>query len=370
MQRSKSVTHERMTTVPDLALQRLHSQQLAKPKNKQPADVVARLGALQAQDYAGMKWSVGLRVPGLTEAEVEQAIDDRKILRTWAMRGTLHVVSPADIRWMLELLAPRIIAGNARRYKQLELDNRTFVRSNDIIGTALEGRNQLDRPALVAILEKRGIPAAGQRAPYLLQRAALDRLIFQGVMRGKDATFLLLDEAIPEVKILTRPEALAELAMRYFTSRGPATVRDFIWWSGLSRADANLGLDSIRSALAEETFEGQVYWMSRSPLSSVKSSNVLHLLPGFDEFLLSYKDRSVSMDVKQLRSLTPANGMLPPTMVMNGKVIGIWNRTFRKGIVVIVPKPFGPLNAEQKRRIIDASERYGAFLGMSVDMAG
>jgi len=352
-----------------IAEQRLFSQQVATTRLKQPGDVVSWMGAIQAQDYGGAKWSIGLRLRKTTEQEVEQAISDAKILRTWAMRGTLHFVEPKDIRWMLELLAPRIIANNARRYKELELDERTFARGNDAIAKALQGGNQLDRPQLVAVLEKHGISAAGQRTPYLLQRAALERLICQGVMRGKNPTFFLLDELIPKPRPLTREEALAELALRYFTSRGPATIRDYTWWSELSPADANIGLDSVKSKLTQESTEGRVTWLSRSRKKAATTPITAYLLPGFDEYLLSYQDRSASMDVKRLRTLTPSNGMLPPTLVINGRVAGTWKRTLKKDRAVIALKPFTLLSAaEQRGAVTAAAHRYGDFLEMAVEL--
>jgi len=355
-------------TLVDIAVHRLYSQRLNKTTFKRPGDVVAWMGAIQAQDYAGAKWSLGLRLAKATEAGIEQAIDDKKVLRTWAMRGTLHFVAPADIRWMLELLAPRIIANNARRYKELELDGRTFARSTDIIAKALQENKQLDRPALVAILEKKGISAAGQRTPYLLQRAALERIIFQGVMRSNNPTYLLMDEWISKTKSLKRDQALAELALRYFTSRGPATLQDFIWWSGLSAVDASVALASIKSKLVHETIEEQTYWLLRSMPKTTKNSSAVYLLPGFDEYLLSYQDRSASMDVKPLRTLTPTNGMLPPTIVMNGRVEGTLRRTLKKGAAVIEAKPFTELSAVQEQALNAAALRYGEYLEMPVEM--
>jgi len=326
------------------------------------------MGAIQAQDYAGAKWSVGLRLPQSLDRDVEQAIAEAKILRTWAMRGTLHFVAPEDIRWLLELLAPRIIAGNARRYHELELDERTFGRSNAVIVQALASQ-RLARPALVAALEQAGIATAGQRTPYLLQRAALSRLICQGVMRGNNPTYFLLDEFVPRAKALCRDEALAELTLRYFTSRGPATIKDFIWWSGLASADASAGLAAVKEQLARESIDGQTYWLPRALPEIRPSLARLHLLPGFDEYLLSYQDRSTVMDVPRLRGLTPANGMLPPTIVWDGRVVGTWKRTFKKkGTVAINAKPYAKLGAGERQALVATSRQYGEFLGMSAEL--
>jgi hypothetical protein len=352
----------------DIALKRLSAQQLAGSALKRPADAVAWMGAIQAQDYHGAMWSIGLRMPGITERDVEQAVIEKKIVRSWVMRGTLHFVSPADIGWMIALLAPGIIAGNARRYKELELDERTMTRSNDVIAKALQGGKLLDRPELVAILEKKGISTKGQRTPFLLQRAVMDRLICQGVMRGKNPTFMLLDKKMLKNRFPDPEEAAAELALRYFTSRGPALLQDFIWWSGLSSKEAATALDAIRSKLAQEIVEGKPYWFSRTKQTGQKPPTSAYLLPGFDEYLLSYKDKTASMDVRRIRRLVPPNGMLPPTIVMNGQVAGTWKRTFKKDKVVIRGKPFARLSAADERALDEAGGRYGAFLERAVEM--
>ncbi|NTV15747.1 MAG: winged helix DNA-binding domain-containing protein [Desulfobulbaceae bacterium] len=349
--------------------QRLHSQQMVATKFRHPAEVLAWMGAIQAQDYPGAKWSLGLRLPNSREQEIEQALAEAKILRTWAMRGTLHFVAPRDIRWLLTLLAPRIIAGNARRYQELELDGPTFGRSNAVIVKALAGGQRLARPELVAVLEQAGISTAGQRTPYLLQRAALELLIGQGVMRGKHPTYFLLEELVPPAKFLSREEALAELAHRYFTSRGPATLKDFIWWSGLSSVDAAAGLAAVKAQLAQLAIGGRSYWLSGSSPDEKPSKARLHLLPGFDEYLLSYQDRSAVMDWPQLRRLTPANGMLPPTLVWDGRVVGIWKRVYKKkGTVVITAKPYAKLVADERQSLVAAARQYGEFLGLDVEL--
>ncbi len=351
---------------PNIAVHRLHSQQLEHPRLKKPREVVAWLGAVQAQNYAGAKWSVGLRLPGSTDAGVEQAIADRTFVRTWALRGTLHFVAASDIHWLLALVAPRVIANNARRYRELELDERTFARSNAGLAKALQGGKQLDRTALLALLERNGISTRGQRAPYLLQRASLDGLICQGVMRRNNPTFLSLDELSPKAKTKARDEALAELTKRYFASRGPTTLQDFVWWSGLSTADASAGLEVVKSGLAHVSIDGQTYWLSRSKPTVHDRSPTIYLLPGFDEYLLSYKDRSASLDVPHYNRLTPANGMLPSTIVVDGRVVGTWKGTFKREAMIIAANPFTALTGAEGRALADAARRYGEFLGRPV----
>ena len=270
----------------DIAHQRLRSQQIEHTNLKLPGEMVPWLIAVQAQDYAGAKWSLGLRLPECTDADVEAAIAEKTILRSWVLRGTLHFVARTDIHWLLALVAPRIIAGNKRRYRELELDEPTLIRSNDLLMKALQGANQLTCKALLAMLEQNGISTEGQRGIYMLQRASLDGLICQGAVHSNNPNFVKLDE-IPH-KMMKREEALAELAGRYFTSRGPATLQDFIWWSGLPAAEARVGLDSIQTQLVHETVDDKTFWGSASIKMARDNPQSLYLLPGFDEYLLAY----------------------------------------------------------------------------------
>ena len=202
-------------TPQDIAQFRLYYQQIATTKFKEPSQVVSWLGAMQAQDYAGVKWSIGLRLPGATDADIERAIAAKTIIRTWPMRGTLHFVAPEDVRWMLALLTPRIIAQTAGRYRQLELDEAIFARSKELFAQALQGDKQLTRDEMQQLLEQANISTAGQRGYHILVRAAQDGLICFGAPSGKQQTFALLDEWAPQAKSLERDEALAELARRY-----------------------------------------------------------------------------------------------------------------------------------------------------------
>lgn len=197
--------------------------------------MVAFFGAVHAQDYRGALWGVGQRVAGATEADVERALAERSIVRTWPMRGTLHFVAPDDVRWMLRLLAPRAIARAAGRHRQLGLDAATFAQSRDRLTAVLAGGNQLTRDAIYAELDRSGISTAGQRGIHILAQLAMEGVICFGARRSKQQTFALLDEWVPSSRMLEGDEALAELAARYFASHGPATLADFAWWSGLPR---------------------------------------------------------------------------------------------------------------------------------------
>ena len=341
-------------------LRRLYHQRITHPPFKDASEVVTWLGAMQGQDYLGTKWAFGLRLPGSTEADIEKAIVDGVVMRTWALRGTLHFVAPADIHWMLGLLAPRQIAGNRPRYKQLELDEPTLVRSSELIAEALQDGKHLTRPELFTILEANGISTAGQRGVHMLQRAGLERRIYQGEMRGKDTTFHTLKAG----KTLPKDEALAKLAERYFVSRGPATLADFINWSGLPITEARAGLESIKSKLIEEVINSQSYWLS--PEKPKQPERSVYLLPGFDEYILGYKDRTTVIEPEFLDAICPGgNGVFKPTIVSDGQVVGTWARTLKKKTVEITLEPFGSLSRDETDGVAEAATQFGAFLGLS-----
>jgi hypothetical protein len=257
-----------MTPIPkspeEITRLRLFNQQIAGSRSTSPAEAVSFLGAIQAQDYQGALWAIGLRVPGSTRADIEQAIAGTTSIRTWAMRGTLHFVAASDIRWVLALVAPRIIAGNTRRYRELGLDEHTLSRSSTVLAEALWGGGQLSRTALRTILEKNGISAEGQRIAYMLQRASLDGHIYPGAMERNTPIFLSLDNVVPESKPVDRVAAMAELTKRYFTSRGPATLQDFAWWSGLPVNEARAVLGAVPPYLLQTTIDGRTYWLPKS----------------------------------------------------------------------------------------------------------
>ena len=348
-----------------IAIQRLRNQHLLHSKIRTPGELMAKLVVVQGQDYAGGKWGMGLRLPKSTNLEVEQAITDKKIVRTWALRGTLHFVAAADLRWLLTLIAPRIIAHNASMYRKLELDERTLARSNSALAKALRGGKQLNRTQLLASLEKSGISTKGLRAVYMLQRACLDALICQTVTYRNNPTYIPLDQLKIKARKMDRSQALRELATRYFASRSPATLQDFVWWSGLSPADARAGLESIQSQLIQKSIGSQTYWLSHTVRMRSSPSPNAYFLPGYDEYLLSYKDRSDSIELRHVGKLTARNGFLS-TILVDGKVVGTWKRTFQRGAGLIETSLFDPPTSATRRTLTVAAERYGQFIGMPV----
>jgi hypothetical protein len=354
-----------MATNPlDIVERRLQSQRIAGAGFKAPGEVVAWMGAVQAQDYLAALWAVGLRTEAAQEDAIEQALADRTIVRTWPMRGTLHFVAPTDIRWMLALMAPRMLTGRRTRHRQLELDQDTFDRARDLIVPALEGGRRLTRDALYEILEAAGISAAGQRGIHILQMLALEGLLCFAAREGKQQTFALLEEWVPPARKLTRDESLAELVTRYFTSHGPATVQDFTWWSGLTVADAKKGIELAGSRLKWDVIDGRTYGFAAAAAQAPKSSPpTAYLLPAFDEYTVAYRDRSAVLDPSH-GGIISTNGIFYPAIVLDGQVVGTWKRAIGKGAVTITLSPFIPLKKKQRQAVTEAAERYADFLGV------
>jgi hypothetical protein len=354
----------------DIAQQRLANQQMSTTQFDDPAELVRWMGAVQSQDFAAAKWALGLRLPGSSDTDIEQAFTDGRILRTHVMRPTWHFVTPADIRWMLELTAPRVNALSAYYYRKMELDEAIFQRCKAIMVKALEGGNQLTREELATLFEQVGVKTNDLRAAYIVGWAELDATICSGARRGKHFTYALLDERAPQAKSLPREEAVIELMRRYFVSHGPATLQDFVWWSGLLVTDAKAALETVKSQLECEVIDGQAYWFVPAATDKAPQSSVGYLLPNYDEYSVGYSDRSAIYDGEPPNHLDPRGVvLLNYIIVVDSQVVGAWRRTFKKGRVIIELKPFAPLSAIQNEAILKAAQRYGAFLELAVEMA-
>lgn len=347
----------------EIATLRLHHQQITQTTFTHAAEVVGWMGAMQAQDYAHAKWAIGLRLPGSTEADIEQAIDRGEIVRTHLLRPTWHFVAAGDVRWMLALSAPQIKGLVAPMNRQLGLDADVFVRGLDLMAKALEGHRHLTREELMAELRQAGIPTDDLRSAHLMFGAELDGLVCNGIRRGKQLTYALLEERIPAARMLDRPAAIAELARRYFGSHAPATLHDFHWWSGLKMGDARAGLEAIQPSLLSEIVDGRTYWWPADWKMPAAGPMTLYLLPAFDEFLVSYKDRSASLDPSRRVQTITGNGIFKPVVLKNGWVDGIWQRTVVKDRVAIQLQLFEPFGAAEQAAYEREAARFAAFLG-------
>ena len=361
----------------DIAQLRFYNQGLESPSFTEASDVVAWFGAVQAQDYKAAKWALGVRLPAKTAADIEHDLAQRTIVRTWPMRGTIHLVPAEDAHWMLELLTPRVLASSAGRYRQLELDEAVFSQSRDLLIKALVGGKQLTRAVLYQHLEAAGVATAQGRGMHILGHLAQQGVLCFGSYEGKQPTFALLDEWVTSASTLAREEALVTLALRYFRSHGPATLQDFVWWSGLRVAEAKVGLELAKAALEKIQVDEKTYWFMPTELPeespSPKEGQLMgHLLPWFDEYLVAYKDRSAVLEPSFNKAVNAGGGLLNPTLVIKGQVIGTWKRVFKKDRVVINLSYFGTPSKTQKQAVAEAAERYGRFLAVpySVERKG
>jgi len=321
---------------------------------------------MQAQDWPGAKWSVGLRSPGSTEATVEAACDAGEIVRSWPMRGTLHFVPAEDLGWLLELGTPRAVRSAASRRAALGITDADVQRARETAVASLTGGRRLSRGALVAAIAAGGVSTAGQRGYHLLWYLSQTGTLVLGPTDGGQQSFVLLDEWVPAPRCLERDEALGEIAFRYFRSHGPATIGDLTRWSGLPVADVRRGLSVAGDRLATVEIDGVAYHVAPETLAATPAGADVHLLPGFDEYLLGYRDRSAALAPEHADAIVPgANGMFRPTIVVDGKVVGTWRRTVRARGVVIEPAPFAPLSDRHRDALIDAARAYGRYLGFT-----
>ena len=352
-------------TTGQLLQRRLQSQRLATTTFTDPADVVRWHGAVQAQDYLGALWAVGLRSRGATEQSVEQALASRAFVRTWPMRGTLHFVAVADVRWMLALLASRVAAATAPMLaRRFGLDARVVGRAGEIAGRALEGGRRLTRDGLYREWDRARISSRG-RGPHLLCRLAQDGVLCFGLREGKQQTFVLLDDWVPAAPPLARDEALARLARRYLASHGPATAHDLAWWSGLTVGDATRAIHAVRGELESVEMEGRLYWRPASTSAAGRVSRAF-LLPAWDEYTVAYRDRSHLLAAVHARR-AERMGLLSPVVVVNGRVVGRWTRTLGQERVAFTWELFAEFPPAARRSVAAAARHYAAFLGLRPD---
>lgn len=345
-----------------ILLHRLHNQGILGKGFSSPKEMVSHLGAVQAQDYHISKWAFGLRIPGSKAEDVDQAMEKGTILRTHIMRPTWHFVSQADIRWIQMLTAPRVRQAMAYYNRQQKLSEKVYEQSNRVIQKALQGGNALTRKELATILKKEGLPSENMKVSFLMMGAELDALICSGPLKGKQFTYMLVDERAPHAKILSKEEALVELTTRYFTAHGPATLNDFTWWSGLTVAEAKKGIEHAK--LKKEEFDGHAYWFGKN--TPVKSHPLTaHLLPTYDEYVISYKSsRSLFSPAKKFNTMA----QIPffNCLLMDGIVVGLWRRVLRPRHIDLQFRLSATLDSAQKEALEREIGRYSTFHGLPV----
>lgn len=362
----------------DVARIRLRSQLLgpADPNDGQltPTRVVERLLAIQAQDLPAAAWALGARAPGSRRCDVDDSIDSAQIVRSWPMRGTLHFVPAADLGWMLDLTAARLVSGTTTRRTQLGLDLVQIERARELAIAALSGGGQLSRAEFLALLEAHGIPTANQRGYHLIWHLAQTGTLCWGPLRGTTQTLVLLDDWVTSPRRLARDEALGEFVVRYFAGHGPATRKDFAWWSQLTLADAKRGLAVARERLIELDVNGTTHYLPADAdtgdwgSKAVQRSPIL-ALGGFDEILLGYTDRSFAVSSDDFPRVVPGkNGIFLPLILSAGRVIGTWRRQKVKTGETVEVIPFGRWNTRQQAGLRRSLARYEDFVGVPVQI--
>jgi hypothetical protein len=349
----------------DFISRRLRNQKLARSELQTAREVVDWLGAVQAQDYAGAKWALALRAGGLTDAKIERAFDAGEILRTHVLRPTWHFVTPADIRWMLALTAPRVKAASASYDRKLELDGKLLARTQRAFERALRGGRNLTRTELSAVLQKAGIAASGQRLGHVMLHAELDAVVCSGPRRGKQSTYALFEERVPRARTLARDEALAELAKRFFRSHGPATAKDFGWWSGLAARDARAGIERV-GRLQKETVDGLTFWSF--PSRSTARGASLHLLPNYDEHFVAYKDGRGPVEGAD-PARVKAFDVFSHWLAIGGRFAGAWRRSAAGASVTLEVRPFRSLTRDEARALDAQVARFARFLDAPVALS-
>ncbi|SEI97465.1 Winged helix DNA-binding domain-containing protein [Dyadobacter koreensis] len=351
----------------DIIRLRLVNQKITHSDFTRPDHIVKYMVAMQAQEYAMAKWAIGLRVPGTTDESVEEAFNEGRILRTHLMRPTWHFVAPEDIRWMIALTAPRVNAINAFMYRKCEIDAQTFNTCNDILIKELEGGKSLTRNALKEKLDKKIVTGDSVRLGCLMMKAELDNLICSGPRDGKQFTYALIDERVPAAKPLTHEEAVIKLTSQYFTSRGPAQLQDFVMWSGLTVKDVKAGIAALSNDFVHEKFKDKIYIYSSPVEQNNSKTKSTFLMPDYDEYGMSYKDRSAifvpTPDIlKNFKLNIPYNRMI----VSDGEIVGSWKRTVTNKGVNIETEYFKKLKKKEEENINIAIKKFSGFIGKSI----
>ena len=348
---------QKLMRASDILKLRLNNQRLSVGKFDRPTEVVRWLGGVQAQDYNAAKWALALRSVNATELKIEEAFNKGQILRTHVMRPTWHFVTPEDIRWLLELTSPRVNAVCAHYYRKFELDDQFFRRAHKVISKALQKERYLTRVELRDRLIAQGVePGDAVRMGFILIRAELDGLVCSGPRQGKQFTYALLDERVSPVKRITRDEALANLSLRYFKSHGPATLRDFAWWSGLSQSDVKAGVGMVANKLQVE----QGYYFSGSASDGIPE---VVLLPAFDEYLVGYTDRSAATGHSTKQDAL-SNAIFNSVVLIRGVVKGDWNKKSSAKELLVNVNNWSEMTKKTLRALESAAANYGHFAGL------
>jgi hypothetical protein len=362
-------------TAQEIARLRLQALGLAGPPvASDAAGVVGHHLAMQAQDLPASRWAVGSRLPEGTEADVFAAYDAGLIVRSWPMRGTVHVVAAGDLPWMLEHLGDRALMGVKSRWGYLGIDEAFLERARDVAVELLEGGGRATRAELMEACREAGLEMTGQRSYHTVWYLSQTGTLVQGPTRDGEHELVLLEEWIPESPVLDRPGALRELGARYLRARGPATVDDLVHWTKLTKTDARKALEVDGETIVEVEGPGGPYRMLGEHLDtldpgSAEADRTVLALAAFDEHLLGYRIRDCVLDPEHARLVDPGrNGVFRWTLVAGARVVATWKRIRRKRYVLVETAPFRPLSGEIEKAIPGAIEAWGRFAGVDVEV--
>lgn len=354
----------------DIAALRLKNQQLTSTGFVSVKQLVGWMGAIQAQDYNQAKWAIGVRMPHLTEDQIEDAYNKGEIIRTHLMRPTWHFVTADDLYWMLELTSPQIKSVLNSRHRELGITELLINNSYLVIEEAINKSEQqaMTREELVEKLGQAGIPTDLQRTSHIMLRAEIDGILCSGPLKEKKQTYALLDKRISRKITLTKEEASARLAKSYFLSHGPATLADFIWWSGLPAKSARNALENIKNDFHSARIASDTYWFSDSSGKTGKPSDAVHMLPAYDEFLISYKNRSASITAEDHKKAISSNGIFRPVVLVNGQISGLWKKVVKRDRIIIETNYFRPHNDAEIQSIAKAADLFRHFAGKKAEL--
>ncbi len=342
----------------DIAALRLANQRIGTFATAEQA--VRTLGAVQAQDYGQSLWALGLRTTAGVSADVEDELRAGKIVRTWLIRGTIHYVPAEDVGWMLDLFGARDLAKltpKAWQYHRMTPELMSLARKTFV--EALSGGGCLTRREMIELMAGVGIPDDRQQSYFTFIHLAQEGLVVPGPPRGKDQTFVLLEEWAPHQRRLDGDEALAVLAQRFFTSHGPATVADFANWAGIGLRQAARGLDPVRGELVRESVDGKEYWLP----PDLEPATGTYLLPAYDELVIGYRDRAAYFTRYDEIPISTYNGMFYATIIEDGQIAGLWKRVVKKTSVDVELRPLPGFDVEG---LVEHTRRFAEFLGLPV----
>lgn len=345
---------------------RLATQTLIDSSLLSPKELVAKMGAIQAQDYNMSKWAIGIRLTDWNEKQIEDVMNRGGILRTHILRPTWHLVAAEDIRWMLALTAPKIKSAVRSRDRDLGLTEDVFKQSHCFIEKILGEGKHLTRQEIKDELLKKGLSTNNFQIAHLMFRAELDALVCSGVSSGKKQTYALLDERVPPYAPLSKEESIGLLTRKYFAGHAPATIDDFIWWSGLSKNDAKKGIEMNSTYLCSMQIADRLYWMPIDLTCSLPTETI-HLLPAFDEYIISYKNRSDVISPEHYNKIIVSNGIFKPAIVLNGKVIGTWRNITEKKNKAVDVALFEKISDKQHETLENALSLFSSFLKFNPD---